>query len=83
MDRIEHSLESVDDPRRFFHNTYARTTRAVRDEILRAGFTDNAWVERWEPPRLLFGAGPDADHAGGLGVSIAVPPGCIPSSARI
>jgi Family of unknown function (DUF5995) len=48
MDRIEHSVLAADDPRRFFHNTYARTTRAVRDEILRGGFTDNAWVERWD-----------------------------------
>jgi hypothetical protein len=48
MDRIEHSLEAAGDPRRFFHSTYARTTRAVRDEILRGGFTDNGWVERWD-----------------------------------
>ena len=35
MDRIEHDLQAADDPRRFFHSTYSRTTRAVRDEILR------------------------------------------------
>ncbi|MEO8693252.1 MAG: DUF5995 family protein [Acidimicrobiales bacterium] len=48
MDRIEQSLQAADDPRRFFHSTYARTTRAVRDEIGRGGFTDNEWVERWD-----------------------------------
>lgn len=48
MDRIERRLEAAGDPRRFFHCTYARTTRAVRDEILRRGFTDNEWVERWD-----------------------------------
>jgi hypothetical protein len=48
MDRIENDLQATNDPRRFFHSTYARTTRAVRDEILRGGFVDNAWVERWD-----------------------------------
>jgi hypothetical protein len=48
MDRIENDLQAANDPRRFFHCTYARTTRAVRDEILRGGFVDNAWVERWD-----------------------------------
>jgi hypothetical protein len=48
MDRIEQSLDAAGDPRRFFHSTYARTTRAVRDEILRGGFSDNEWVKRWD-----------------------------------
>jgi hypothetical protein len=48
MDRIEQSLRAAGDPRRFFHETYARTTRAVRDEIRRGGFADGAWVERWD-----------------------------------
>jgi len=48
MDRIEHELQAAGDPRRFFHSTYLRTTRAVRDEILSGGFTDNPWVERWD-----------------------------------
>jgi hypothetical protein len=48
MDRIEQSLRVAGDPRRFFHDTYARTTRAVRDEIRRGGFTDAEWVERWD-----------------------------------
>jgi len=48
MDRIDAELLAATDPRRFFHSTYSRTTRAVRDEILRGGFTDNPWVERWD-----------------------------------
>lgn len=48
MDRIEADLQASHDPRRFFHCTYSRTTRAVRDEILRGGFVDNSWVERWD-----------------------------------
>lgn len=48
MDRIEADLTAANDPRRFFHNTYSRTTRAVRDEIRRGGFADDAWVERWD-----------------------------------
>ena len=48
MDRIDAELLAATDPRRFFHGTYSRTTRAVHDEILRGGFTDNPWVERWD-----------------------------------
>jgi hypothetical protein len=48
MDDVERTLVAADDPRRFFHNTYARTTRAVRDEVKRGGFADSAWVERWD-----------------------------------
>ena len=41
-------LEEAGDARRFFHATYLRTTRAVRD-ALRAGlFSDPEWVERWD-----------------------------------
>lgn len=36
----------VEDPLRFFHSTYTRTTMAVRDELRRGGFHDNPWVER-------------------------------------
>lgn len=42
------ALTSTGDARRFFHATYARTTRAVADEIARGGFTDNEWVHRWD-----------------------------------
>ncbi len=41
-------LEEAGDARRYFHATYLRTTRAVRD-ALRAGlFSDPEWVERWD-----------------------------------
>lgn len=36
------------DPRRFFHVTYLRTTRAVGAELASGGFLDAAWVERWD-----------------------------------
>jgi len=41
-------LLTLDDPRRYFHATYLRTTQAVADEIDRAGFADNTWVSRWD-----------------------------------
>lgn len=36
------------DPRRFFHATYLRTTRAVGAELERGAFVDPAWTERWD-----------------------------------
>lgn len=48
MDRIAAVLAERGDPRRFFHDTYTRTTRAVHDEIGRGGFRDGPWVERWD-----------------------------------
>jgi Family of unknown function (DUF5995) len=48
MEALLGPLEETGDARRFFHATYLRTTRAVRD-ALRAGlFSDPAWVERWD-----------------------------------
>ena len=47
MDTIEGRIPPGD-PRRLFHATYARTTRAVRDEIHAGGFADGMWVERWD-----------------------------------
>lgn len=41
-------LETLTDARRFFHATYLRTTEAIADEIDRGGFTDNAWLGRWD-----------------------------------
>jgi hypothetical protein len=41
-------LEEQQDPRRFFHETYLRTTRAVGAELSRGGFDDPGWVERWD-----------------------------------
>ena len=48
MEALLGPLEQAGDARRFFHATYLRTTRAVRD-ALRAGlFADPDWVERWD-----------------------------------
>jgi Family of unknown function (DUF5995) len=41
-------LEAQQDPRRFFHATYQRTTIAVAAELQRGGFIDPDWVERWD-----------------------------------
>jgi hypothetical protein len=41
-------LEATGDRRRYFHATYQRTTVAVAEELKRGGFTDAAWVERWD-----------------------------------
>jgi hypothetical protein len=41
-------LEEQQDPRRFFHETYLRTTRGVGAELRRGGFADPGWVERWD-----------------------------------
>jgi hypothetical protein len=41
-------LRQRQDPRRFFHATYLRTTQAVRAELSAGGFEDRAWVERWD-----------------------------------
>ena len=41
-------LAEHQDTRRYFHETYLRTTRAVGDELKRGGFGDPGWVERWD-----------------------------------
>jgi hypothetical protein len=48
MESLLGPLESAGDPRRFFHATYLRTTRAVRDALRDGLFTDPGWVERWD-----------------------------------
>lgn len=48
MESIEVDLVAAGDPRRYFHSTYLRTTKAVRDEFARGGFADRDWVERWD-----------------------------------
>ncbi len=51
VDRMQSFLvgmQADDDPRRFFHATYLRTTLAVRDELRARRFRDNEWVERWD-----------------------------------
>jgi hypothetical protein len=48
MAAISARLAAAGDRRRYFHDTYARTTRAVRDEVAAGGFADSAWVARWD-----------------------------------
>jgi hypothetical protein len=51
VSRMELLMEPLDergDPRRYFHGTYLRTTRAVGEELAAGGFLDPAWVERWD-----------------------------------
>ena len=48
MEAMLAPLEARGDPRRFFHGTYLRTTRAVGAELAAGGFLDAAWVERWD-----------------------------------
>ena len=48
MSDMEVDLVRREDPRRYFHATYRRTTKAVAEEIARGGFEDNSWLERWD-----------------------------------
>jgi hypothetical protein len=51
VERMESMLTPMvetDDPRRFFHATYLRTTRAVGADIEAGGFVDPDWTERWD-----------------------------------
>ena len=48
MDGISLELRATNDPRRWFHDTYLRTTRAVSDEIDAGGFLNGPWVARWD-----------------------------------
>lgn len=51
VERMEAMLAPMverDDPRRFFHATYLRTTRAVSRDIETGGFVDPTWTERWD-----------------------------------
>ena len=48
METLLGPLQAAGDPRRFFHATYLRTTRAVRDALNAGRFGDPDWVERWD-----------------------------------
>ena len=48
MESLLEPLEAAGDPRRFFHATYLRTTRAVRDALRDGLFADPDWVDRWD-----------------------------------
>jgi hypothetical protein len=47
MERVSAGM-APDDPRRLFHDTYLRTTRAVALEVENGGFVDPAWVDGWD-----------------------------------
>ncbi len=51
LDRMQRALDEIPPPlthRRFFAETYLRTTRAVGDAVDQARFEDPAWVEQWD-----------------------------------
>jgi hypothetical protein len=48
MEALLGPMQAGGDPRRFFHATYLRTTRAVRDALRAGRFSDPDWVERWD-----------------------------------
>ena len=71
MEALLGPMQAAGDPRRFFHATYLRTTRAVRD-ALRAGlFSDPDWVERWDVAFAELYL--DALHADSTGAGGPVP----------
>jgi len=70
MESLLGPLESAGDPRRFFHATYLRTTRAVRDALRDGLFADPDWVERWDvafADLYLQALAADLDGPGGTG----------------
>jgi hypothetical protein len=48
MEELLGPLDAAGDARRYFHATYLRTTRAVRDALRDGLFSDPDWVERWD-----------------------------------
>ena len=48
MEALLGPLKAAGDPRRFFHATYLRTTRAVRDALSAGQFSDPDWVQQWD-----------------------------------
>jgi hypothetical protein len=48
MEALLGPLQEAGDARRFFHATYLRTTRAVRDALAAGLFSDPQWVDRWD-----------------------------------
>ena len=73
MEAMLGPLQADGDPRRYFHATYLRTTRAVRDAIRAGRFGDPDWVERWDVAFAQFYL--DALHADsqGAGAGVVVP----------
>jgi uncharacterized protein DUF5995 len=48
MEALLAPLREARDERRHFLSVYARTTRAIGDEIDRGGFVDGTWTEGWD-----------------------------------
>jgi len=48
MERLYEPMLRDNDPQRFFHGTYLRTTLAVQAALAEGGFVDNGWTERWD-----------------------------------
>ena len=48
MERLYEPMLRDNDPQRFFHGTYLRTTLAVQAALAAGGFVDNGWTERWD-----------------------------------
>ena len=48
MEQIGARLVVAGDERQHFHNTYLRTTRAVKEDIDRGRFLDAEWTEEWD-----------------------------------
>ena len=48
MEALLGPMRAAGDPGLFFHATYLRTTRAVRDALRAGRFSDPDWVERWD-----------------------------------
>jgi hypothetical protein len=71
MEALLGPMQAAGDPRRFFHATYLRTTRAVRDALRAGQFSDPDWVERWDVAFAEFYL--DALRADSDGAGEAVP----------
>ena len=48
MDALLQPMRATGDERQHFLATYMRTTLAVKHELERGGFVDEAWTERWD-----------------------------------
>jgi hypothetical protein len=83
MESLLASLDAARDPRRFFHATYLRTTRAVRDALNAGLFVDPDWVDRWDVAFAgLYLEALHNDQRDGPGGDVPLPWGIAFSAAR-